>query len=473
MKSLEDDSAPGSDNRVAIVEDDLSLREAIVSTLEIHDIPVIAFNSAELAWEQMLREPPRVVVTDIRLPGISGLELLKKTRRSFPDLPIIVMTAHADTTLAVDALRAGANDFLIKPFLPKHLLEVIRRYGSHIGGARPPVALTELIAVDPAMVACVERLRRVASTDASVLLTGESGVGKDVFARQLHALSTRHSRSLIAVNCAAIPDTLLESTLFGHERGAFTNASRAQPGKFEQADGGTLFLDEIGEMPLGLQAKLLRVLQDQVVERLGGGAPIKCNVRIISATNQKLKEKVQQGLFREDLFYRLNVFEIHIPALRTRPADIVPLTEFLIRRYAATMGKEGAALAPPTEDALRSYAWPGNVRELENAVQRALLMSDGLLIEPSDLEICPQPGPAVPEANKTDGSGMNIADKYISRAATGPAEHVDLATVERMHILSVLEQVNGNRRKAAQILGLSERGLRYKLREYESNKTTK
>lgn len=447
-------------NSIVLVEDDDDLREAICTTLRLGGVAFAAFPRAEEALVAIEASPPPLVITDFRLPGMSGMDLITKIRAQIPDLPVVMMTAFPDTQLAVQALKLGARDFLIKPFLPKQLLEVIERYLPKTSSPdeRSP---TSVIAADPASLAVLERCNRVAKTDASVLLLGQSGVGKDVFARRVHEASSRRNMAFVAINCAAIPDTLLEATLFGYEKGAFTGATKSQAGKFEQADGGTLFLDEIGEMPKELQAKLLRVLQDRVVERLGGNRSIQCDVRIISATNQDLATQVKQGLFREDLFFRLAVINIPIPSLRERPGDIMPLAESMLERYGRTMGRTGMNLNPDAIQALRAYPWPGNVRELENTIQRALLIAEGPGISAADLELPEQGQDFFAKAS----GGTDFAG--ISKSEPGtPGGALDMATVEREHILRVLAQVDGNRRKAAEILGLSERGLRYKLKAY-------
>lgn len=445
---------------VVLVEDDDDLREAICTTLRLGGVAFAAFPRAEEALAAIESAPPPLVITDFRLPGMSGMDLIAKVRAQFPDLPVVMMTAFPDTQIAVQALKLGARDFLIKPFLPKQLLEVVERYLPKVEETANRAPST-VIAADPASLAVLERCNRVAKTDASVLLTGQSGVGKDVFARRVHEASARHAHPFVALNCAAIPDTLLESTLFGYEKGAFTGATKSQAGKFEQANGGTLFLDEIGEMPKELQAKLLRVLQDRVVERLGSSRSVKCDVRIISATNQDLSKQVKQGLFREDLFFRLAVINIPIPPLRERPGDIMPLAEAMLERYGRTMGRSGMHLTPEAIQALKAYPWPGNVRELENTIQRALLIAEGPGITAADLEL---PGGATEPASASSVGTVFAVNSVAEPAAPGGA--LDMATVEREHILRVLAQVDGNRRKAAEILGLSERGLRYKLKAY-------
>ena len=455
--------------QILLVEDDADLREAISVTLRLGGVDHVAFECAEDALPAIDPEVEQMLVTDFRLPGMNGLQLLAKARELHPQLPVVVMTAYADTQLAVQALKGGARDFLIKPFMPQQLLEVIARHHPS-----PPAAKTgadgEIIASDPAILAVKNRCERVAGTGATVLLTGESGVGKDVFAKQIHQLSGRSSKPYVAINCAAIPDNLLESTLFGYEKGAFTGATKAQPGKFEQANGGTLFLDEIGEMPLELQAKLLRVLQDQVVERLGSMRSVNCDVRIVAATNQDLQQRVKDGKFREDLYFRLAVFPIRIPPLRERQQDILPLAEHFLVRYGRTMGRQGLKLSVQSNAALQNYPWPGNVRELENAMQRALLLSDGDLIEPNDIELHgSEPAPSFSSAPTSTvqlaANGTPLAYSSDTESTTSGAQDMD--SIEREHILKVLKQVNGNRKDAVNILGLSERALRYKLKAYK------
>lgn len=440
---------------ILLVEDDLELREALSVTLRLAQYEFVALESAELALSWLAQNTPQLIVTDFRLPGQSGLDLLKSVRHQLPETPVVMMTAYADTNLAVQALQAGAKDFLIKPFLPKQLLAVIQRQmGTSVATDRPPRPEAAIVAADPASIAVVQRLQRVAKTDATVLLMGESGVGKDVFARELHQQSSRKDGAYVALNCAAIPENLLESTLFGYEKGAFTGAHKSQAGKFEQASQGTLFLDEIGEMPLELQAKLLRVLQDQKVERLGSNRSTSTDVRVIAATNRDLLSRVREGQFREDLYFRLAVFPTHIPALRERPLDILPLAEHFLAKYGETMGRPRARLASGSADALLRYPWPGNIRELENAVQRALLLTDSDDIHPFSFELQLDPVK----------SGPNLA--YTSEHVPATVDQ-DIESVERQHILKVLQQVQGNRKAAVEILGLSERALRYKLKAYK------
>ena len=452
--------------QILLVEDDTDLREAISVTLRLGGVEHQAFECAEDALPAIDPEAEQMLVTDFRLPGMNGLQLLAQARERHPQLPVVVMTAYADTQLAVQALKGGARDFLIKPFMPQQLLEVIAR---HHPSPRPAKTGTEaeIIAADPAILAVKNRCERVAGTGATVLLTGESGVGKDVFAKQIHQLSDRRNKPYVAINCAAIPENLLESTLFGYEKGAFTGAAKAQPGKFEQANGGTLFLDEIGEMPLELQAKLLRVLQDQVVERLGSLRSIHCDVRIVAATNQDLQQRVKDGKFREDLYFRLAVFPIRIPPLRERKNDILPLAEHFLVRYGRTMGRQGLKLSPASQNDLANYPWPGNVRELENAIQRALLLSDGEMIEPADIELHGSQVPAQTASPAPPTALDGTALAYVSDQESTASGAQDMDSIEREHILKVLKQVGGNRKEAVNILGLSERALRYKLKAYK------
>jgi two-component system response regulator FlrC len=417
---------------------------------------------------------------------MNGLDLLKIALKEIPDLPVIVMTAFADAKLAVEALKAGARDFLIKPFVPDQLIEIISRYrppnlphetstAIQTSVASPPKLVADqqkpspaIIAVDPAMINTLARCERVAKTDTSVLITGGSGVGKEIIAHHIHLTSKRASGPYVALNCAAIPDTLLESILFGHEKGSFTGATKSQSGKFEQADGGTLFLDEIGEMPASLQAKLLRVLQDKMVERLGSAEPIKADVRIIAATNRNLEEQVQAGRFREDLYFRLAVFPIHIPELHKRAGDILPLADFFLKRYRLNIGRDDLVLGPSALEMLPQYNWPGNVRELENIIQRAVLLCDGDEIGAEHLEIHSQKPPNESASShslrENPQNGTNIASNLASSQGSNAN---DMNSVEREHILKVLAQVGGNRSKAVQILGISERALRYKLKSYK------
>jgi len=484
--------APLQASSLLLVEDDPALREALEVTLAMESIAFEAVDSAEAAQLALQARPFAAMVSDIRLPNASGLDLLFAVKKYNNNMPVVLMTAYADAKTAVEALRGGARDFLLKPFKPEQFIEVVRRYLPE--GLHEQPRQDGPVAVDPLMRQLLSRIERVAQTDATVLLLGDSGSGKEVMAQYLHQRSQRGDAAFVAINCAAIPSTLLEATLFGHEKGAFTGALKGQSGKFELAQGGTIFLDEIGEMPMELQTKLLRVLQEKQVERVGSHQTISLDVRVIAATNQDLAKRVAQGHFREDLFYRINVFPLKVPALRERPADIIPLAERFLLKYRASMGQPEAKLGDRARQLLCNYPWPGNVRELENAIQRALLLCNGYLIEPVDLALdfhspteqtqqevfSTRAGPSTaqqpiePLQNAPETGTASIGSSALAEAqesarraqesARQAQAPTDMRQLERDHILAVLRQVGGNRRKAVEMLGISERTLRYKLK---------
>jgi two-component system response regulator FlrC len=435
---------------ILVVEDDLQLRDALCLTLECAGHRVIGAADGPAALRLLEREAFNLVVSDLRMQPMDGIELLRAVRAGSPHLPVLLMTAFGDVDKAVSAMRAGACDFLLKPFEPQVLLEHVARYA-----AQPSLA-EGVIAADPRTRNLLALAARVAKTEATVLLTGESGTGKEVFARHIHSQSPRHGAPFVAINCAAIPENLLEATLFGHEKGSFTGAQAAQAGKFEQAQGGTLLLDEISEMPLGLQAKLLRVLQEREVERVGGKKPIPLDIRVLATSNRDMAKEVAAGRFREDLYYRLNVFPLQIPALRERPADIVPLA----RHFAALHGSPAARFAADAEALLAAHAWPGNVRELENAVQRALILAGGDAVAAEHLQLSLQFSTPV-EIPQLPAAKEEI--RPLERPQAAPSNMRDL---ERQHILETLAAVNGSRKRAVELLGISERTLRYKLQQY-------
>ena len=444
-----------------VVEDDDSLRDALLITLEAAGHRVTAVDGGPAALVALARETFSMVVSDLRMDPMDGLTLLGEIRSRLPGLPVLLMTAFGDVDKAVAAMRGGACDFMLKPFEPKTLIEQIARY------AVPPPPADGVVAADPKTRETLLLAARVARTDATVLLTGESGVGKEVFARYIHDQSARAGGPFVAINCAAIPDNLLEATLFGYEKGAFTGAQTAQAGKFEQANGGTLLLDEISEMPLGLQAKLLRVLQEREVERVGGKKPVALDIRVLATSNRDMGGEVRSGRFREDLFYRLNVFPLEIPALRQRPGDILPLARHCLARQAAA-ARRTARFAAAAEARLAGYSWPGNVRELENVVHRALIMTGGELIEAHSLPLAGAvatlaiPAVAVP-------AGVPFAVPSAPTLAESPANtggSANMKDLERQHILDTLARVGGSRKRAVAILGISERTLRYKLSQY-------
>lgn len=428
---------------ILIVEDDQDLREALADTLKLAGYQVISAPDGEAALAQMAEQAVGLVVSDVMMQPMDGHTLLKHIKTLYPHVPVLLMTAYGMIEKAVEAMRDGACDYLTKPFDANKLLAQVARYmlttQYDAGG--------DVIAQDALSRELLALAQRVAASNTTVMLSGESGSGKEVMARFLHRHSSRADQPFVAINCAAIPDNLLESTLFGHEKGAFTGAQSAQSGKFEQANGGTILLDEISEMPLALQAKLLRVLQEREVERVGGKKPIALDVRIIATSNRDLEKTVADGLFREDLFYRLNVFPLRIAPLRERVEDIVPLARHLIGRLSASTGRHGLSLSKQAEERLTRYTWPGNIRELENVVQRAMILAPGNVIEVDHLHL--------PEAAKIAASTTSVL-----AAASRPQ---DMKSLERTHILDTLAAVKGSRKQAAEQLGMSERTLRYKL----------
>lgn len=440
---------------VLVVEDDPALREALTDTLEIAGYNVISTGNAEqaLAWLDKNKpvSTPGLVLTDVQMPGMDGHALLRTLKVRHPELPVILMTAYGQIERAVQAMRDGAIDYLPKPFEPDSLLAAVARHFRQTNES----ATTSMVAQDPASLALLELARRVAASDATILLTGESGVGKEVYARYIHQHSMRAKGPFIAVNCAAIPENLLESVLFGHEKGAFTGASAPQPGKFEQANGGILLLDEISELPINLQAKLLRVLQEREVERVGGRTMLMLDVRVIAATNRDLSAWVAEGRFRDDLYYRLNVFPLEIPPLRNRPADIPALAKHFLKRHEQIAGRSGFAFTGAALAELTGYDWPGNIRELGNVVQRAMILAPSAEIGPEHLML-----------------PRTLLPNTTSRLARVPPRHPQgqvesgLKDVERDTILNTLQRMQGSRRKTAEALAMSERTLRHKLKQY-------
>lgn len=433
---------------VLIVEDDPALREALLDTLCLAGYRVIQATDGEAALALLEKNRVGIVVTDVQMQPMDGERLLREIKLRYPATPVLLMTAYGEIDRAVEAMRVGACNYLAKPFEPDDLVSEVARW-------MLPAALgeeSEMIAQDPATRDALDLARRVAGTDATVMLTGESGVGKEVFARLIHRTSARASQPFVAINCAAIPENLLEATLFGYEKGSFTGAQQAHAGKFEQAQGGTLLLDEVSEMPLQLQAKLLRVLQEREVERVGGKKPVALDVRVVATSNRDLEAEVQSGRFREDLFYRLNVFPLRIPPLRERRADILPLAKRLLRRGSESAQGKAFTLSSAAAAGLTAYTWRGNIRELENVIQRALILAPGAVIEAVHLCLPKSVSPLYSEQG--------------AAADSAPQMPKDLKSLERAHILEALAAVNGVRKAAAERLGMSERTLRYKLQQY-------
>lgn len=422
---------------VLVVEDDTTLREALCDTIEYGGHQSLSASNGQHALKVLDKQRIDMIISDVQMDVMDGNDLLREIRRDHPDLPFVMMTAHGSIEKAVSAMREGATDYLVKPFEAEVLLEAVSRLG-----AAEPEKNSSIIANDPAMAHLCELAQRVADSDATVMISGESGTGKEVMARYIHQHSSRAEQPFVALNCAAIPETMLESMLFGYEKGAYTGAYQSRAGKFEQANGGTLLLDEISEMDLSLQAKLLRVLQEREVERLGGNKTIALDVRVLATTNRNLREEVNAGRFREDLYYRLQVFPLTVPPLRERPQDISTLADHLLNR---TQSGRHLTLSPCAHARLNSHQWPGNVRELENTLQRAAILARGDTITANDIVI---------EGDNTPSSQ--------STANALPVDG-DLKSREQQLIVQALNTHGGSRKATAQDLGISPRTLRYKL----------
>lgn len=449
---------------VLLVEDKESLRRVLRLTLERAGYSVTEAADARAAIDEISRVPHKIVLTDLRMPNGSGLDVLRAARAADGAVPVIVMTAYGSIDEAVQAMKDGAQDFLQKPVDSNHLLLLVERSLEQSRLRTENVLLREewskrygfprILGESEAIKRAVAETQRVAQTEANVLLLGESGTGKELFARAVHHLSNRRDQPFVAINCAAIPETLIENELFGHERGAFTGAGNRQLGKFELASGGTVFLDEIGELPLAVQGKLLRAIEEKSIDRIGGRGPIAVDVRVVAATNKDLRGAVDAGEFRGDLFFRLAVFPIEIPPLRDRDDDVF----LLARHFAAELGKElrgrEATLSESSMLALRAHRWPGNVRELENAIERACILADTAELQPADLGFS-QEQSRDPKALGFDLSG-NLSD-VAERA---------VRIVERKKIAEALIESEGNKARAAEALEISYKTLLTKLKEY-------
>jgi DNA-binding NtrC family response regulator len=444
---------------VLVVEDKDSLRSMLEESLRAEGWSVVGVGSGSLAVERLRNgEQTDLVLTDWRLPGADGLAVLDAAKALDPTLPVVVMTAFGSIETAVDAMKRGAEDFITKPVDPELLRLLVARAIERRAGRRESLLFAEQARSIPSIVGESSRLKavkteveQVAATDATVLLEGESGTGKELFARAIHALSSRARHAFVAINCAAIPDTLLESELFGHERGAFTGAASRRLGKFELADGGTVFLDEIGELSPATQGKLLRVLQERSFHRVGGTVAIQVDIRIVAASNRPLSKLVADHQFREDLYYRVRVFPITIPPLRDRPEDIDPLLDWFLEQLPRELKRKPLRLEESARESLRSYAWPGNVRELRNCLERAMILAEGNVIEERHLRLSPDNlAAAAPRPEET----LTEARERAARSA------------ERLWLLRALERAKGDRTAAAEASGLSPRRFEAKLREH-------
>jgi len=447
-------------SRILLVEDKDSLRAMLEEMLRAERLDVRGVASGSHAVEMLKSgELVDLVLTDWRLPGADGLAVLDAARALDPTLPVIVMTAFGSIETAVDAMKRGAEDFITKPVDPDLLRLLVSRAIERRTRERQSLlfednqtrSMPAIIGESAAIRSVQAEAQRVAATDATVLLEGESGTGKELFARAIHELSPRRGRPFVAINCAAIPETLLESELFGHERGAFTGALARRLGKFELAEGGTVFLDEIGELSPVTQGKLLRVLQERSFHRVGGTIPIQVDVRILAASNRPLDRMVAQSLFREDLYYRVRVFPIRIPPLRDRPEDIDPLVDWFLGHLPQELGKKGIRIAPGARERLREYLWPGNVRELRNCLERAIILSDGGVIEERSLRLTPETAEAPKEHR------IETLEQVRERGAR---------TAERLWLARALERANGDRTAAAAELNLTRRRFEAKLKEH-------
>ena len=455
--------------KILVVEDDSELQEALVDTLSLNGFDIISVSSAEEAL-RALNDEIGMVFTDIRMDGMDGYTLMTRIRAVKPYLPIVLMTAYGTIEQAVNAMKAGAVDYIVKPFEADVLVEKAKVYFN-----RDASSEDDFVVADPATQQLKAMSKKVAESEASVLISGESGTGKEVLARYIHMQSPRAKQPFVAINCAAIPESMLEAMLFGYEKGAFTGAAKAMPGKFEQAQTGTIFLDEIGEMKPDLQAKILRVLQEKEVERIGSTKAIQLDVRVLSASNVDMKKAISEGDFRDDLYYRLNVFPMHLPPLRERPRDIAAIAERLIERHCGS-SRVQPMISAPAMKRLIQYTWPGNIRELDNVIQRALVMMSGDTISEQNI--------LLDDGFDALHSLMNPSDEKLTGVATDQAAQnnevepaglkqdadfkpielpMDLKARETQMILDTLRQNSGHRQKTAEALNISPRTLRYKI----------
>jgi DNA-binding NtrC family response regulator len=454
--------------QILIVEDKDSLRTMLRHALERQGHGVLEARDQPEAI-RLLQQNPAVVLSDLRLPEGDGFGVLRASKEFDADTPVIVMTAYGSIEDAVAAMKEGALDFLAKPVDPDHLALLVARALEQRRMVTENLLLKEELAVrrgapqlvgeDQALRKVFAGLQRAAATDTTVLLEGESGTGKELFARSLHALSTRADAPFVAINCAAIPETLLETELFGHEKGAFTGAVARKPGKFEMAHRGTLFLDEIGDLPLSLQAKILRALEEKRFERVGGTSSVQVDVRLVAATNRGLRAQVAARRFREDLFFRLSVFPITVPPLRDRPGDIPLLARYFVDRFCRDMKKKSIALSPAALEQLVSYRWPGNVRELQNCIERSVILAEGDAIQPRHLNLTFKAVERDPEPpNPLDDLDFNGSLSEVTRRALG--------VIEKMKIQQVLKEADDNKGRAAELLQISYKMLLAKLKEH-------
>ena len=446
--------------RVLVVDDDAGMRDMLRDDLGERGYGVTVCGDAAEALEQLATAEVDAIVTDLNMPKMNGVELCERIVANRPDVPVIVITAFGSLETAVSAIRAGAYDFITKPLELDALVLALDRAIQHrslreeVKRLRVAVAESrkygEILGASPAMRKVYALLDRIADSSASVLVTGETGTGKELVARALHDRGPRKNGPFVGINCSAVPETLLEAELFGHVRGAFTDASRARSGLFARANGGTLFLDEIGDLPLALQPKLLRALQERKVRPVGSDDEVSFDARVVTATNRDLESAVEENRFREDLFFRINVIHVALPPLRARGGDVLVLAQHFVDRYAGQAGKAVSGISAAAAERLLAYAWPGNVRELENCIERAIALTEYEKIAVDDL----------PEKIRS------YRRSHVLVASDDPAELVPLEEVERRYILRVMEAVGGNKTEAAQVLGVGRRTLYRKLEQY-------
>jgi len=448
---------------ILVVDDDPSMRMALSESLVSCGHAVETANDGIDALGKFRKGGFEMVITDIRMPKMNGIDVLKSVKTASPETPVIVITAYGTVNTAVEAMREGAADFIMKPFslddlelVVKNVLDTCAHSSTDEETALRPGGEREILTRDAKIQSILELLKNVSKSRSSVLIQGDSGTGKELLARYVHRMSPRRSKPFVAVNCAAIPANLLESEMFGYEKGAFTGAALRRVGKFELADGGTLLLDEISEMDMQLQAKLLRAIQESEIDRLGGKAPVSVDVRIIATTNADLKKRIADKTFREDLFYRLNVIPVKIPPLRERRGDILFLAEHFLEKFSELSGRKKPRLAEESIAVLERYPWPGNVRELENVIERAVLICKGDQVLPDHLFM-----------EEVDGGQAALETSERFSGASRPGEALTLREMEKALIFDTLKKAKGNKTRASQLLGISVRTMRNKLNEYK------
>ncbi|MDY7226831.1 sigma-54-dependent transcriptional regulator [Hyalangium rubrum] len=455
---------------VLLVDDDPAVAKVLGALLAQAGLTVHTAKNGAEALTLLGQKPIDVVLSDVRMPGMSGLELLSEVTRLFPEVPIVLMTAHGTVPMAVEAMKAGAADFVLKPFDREEILFTVRKALLRAQGEaeRPTLKTSTFVGDSTAMGQVEALLTRAASGTATVLLRGESGTGKELAAKALHDASPRHAGPFVKLHCAALPETLLESELFGYEKGAFTGAATRKPGRVELAGGGTLFLDEIGDITPHVQVKLLRLLQEREFERLGGTQTLKVDVRFVAATHRPLEEMVKKGEFREDLFYRLNVVPVWLPPLRARPEDIEPLARHFLEVHAKANGRQPFTLTPDALQALRSQPWPGNVRQLQNFMERLVVLSDGPTLTGEDVarELARQPGLMPLPAPSAPSSPLAPAAPAGATGSESKTLDSQRRETERQALLDALKRAGDNRTLAARLLGISRRTLYNKLEEH-------